>query len=97
LILAYLNTRTSEAADDAIGTRHRLHLHEESWEYYTVLQGTKTLQIENEMVKVAAGEILEVSPGVRHTLRERQAPYEGLTFRVPVPLDDKVEWGLGSP
>lgn len=90
LILAYLDFRTTEAANVGIGTRHRPHFHERSWEYYVALTGTKILQIEDEVVTVGAGDILEVPPHVRHTLHERQAPYEGFTFRVPVELHDKV-------
>jgi mannose-6-phosphate isomerase-like protein (cupin superfamily) len=90
LILAYLNFRTTEAANAGIGTRHRLHFHQKSWEYYVVLKGKKSLRIEDERVTLEAGEILEVPPQVRHTLRGRRAPYEGFTLRVPVELDDKV-------
>jgi len=43
------------------------------------------------MVEIRPGEILELPPQVRHTLYGRQAPYEGLTFRVPGGFDDKVE------
>jgi mannose-6-phosphate isomerase-like protein (cupin superfamily) len=91
LILAYLDFRTTEAANAGIGTRHRLHFHEKSWEYYAVFKGTKILRIEDEIVTVEAGDILEVPPHVRHTLHGRHAPYEGFTFRVPVELDDKVD------
>ena len=91
LILAFLNFPTTEAASAGIGTRHRLHLHQRSWEYYAVLKGTRTLQIENEVVKIDAGEVLEVPPQVCHTLYGRQPPCEGFTFRVPIDLHDKVE------
>jgi len=56
-----------------------------------VLKGTKTLRIEDELVEIEAGEMLDVPPQVKHTLHSRQAPYEGFTLRVPVALDDKVE------
>ncbi|MBU1878522.1 MAG: cupin domain-containing protein, partial [Chloroflexi bacterium] len=82
---------TEEEANAGLGTRHRLHLHARSWEYYVVLQGTKTLRIEDELVTMQPGEMVEVPPGVRHTLHSRQAPYRGLTFRVPI-LPDKVEF-----
>jgi len=48
------------------------------------------LQIEDEQDIIRPGEMLEVFPGVRHTLSGRQAPFRGFTFRVPL-LDDKVE------
>ncbi len=88
--LAYLDFPTTEAANAGIGTRHQLHFHRESWEYYLVLQGTKTLQIEGKLITIQTGELLEVPPYVRHTLHSRGAPYRGITIRVPVRLDDKV-------
>ncbi len=90
LVLAYLDFPTPETANAGLGTRHQLHLHRKSWEYYAVLQGEKTLLIENELVRVHAGEMLEVPPDVKHTLYSRQAPFVGFTMRVPVVLDDKV-------
>lgn len=89
LLLAYLDFPTQDEANAGLGTRHRLHLHQESWEYYAVLCGRKTLLVEQEMVTIVAGEVLEVGPGVKHALYGRQAPYLGFTFRVPI-LDDKV-------
>ena len=92
LILAYLNFSTLEEANAGIGTRLRMHYHQESWEYYFALKGRKTLQIEDELVNTDAGEIVEVPPGVRHTVHSREAPYEGFTIRVPIKSDgDKVE------
>ena len=94
LIMAYLDFPTMETANAGIGTRHQLHLHQKSWEYYVVLQGEKDiLLIEAEHVAIHAGEILEVPPNVKHTLHSRQAPFLGLTLRVPVELNDKVVVG----
>ena len=90
LSLAYLDFPTSAAANAGIGPRHQPHYHQQSWEYYIVLQGAKTLQVEEELVTMEAGEILEVPPQVIHSLSNREAPYRGLTIRVPVTLDDKV-------
>jgi mannose-6-phosphate isomerase-like protein (cupin superfamily) len=47
-------------------------------------------RIEDEEVVIEPGEMVEVFPGVRHTLIGRQVPYRGFTFRVPL-RDDKVE------
>jgi len=91
MIFAFLAFPTEEAANAGIGTRHRLHIHQRSWEYYAAFEGTKTLQIEDKLVTIGPGEILEVPPEVAHTLHSRQAPYEGFTLRVPVELHDKIE------
>lgn len=90
-LFANLNFPTMSEANAGLGTRHRLHLHAHSWEYYAVLEGTKTLQVEAEEVTLQPGELLVVPPGVRHALLRRQAPYRGFTFRVPL-LEDKVEF-----
>jgi mannose-6-phosphate isomerase-like protein (cupin superfamily) len=91
LTLAYLNFPSPEAANAGLGTRHRLHYHRRSWEYYVVLAGVKRLQIEADLVTLRAGDILEVPPQLNHTLHSREAPYEGFTLRVPLELQDKVE------
>jgi mannose-6-phosphate isomerase-like protein (cupin superfamily) len=90
LALAFLNfpTAVSTTIDP---DRHRPHLHRQSWEYYTVLRGVKTLQLGDELVTVSAGEMLEVPPQLKHRLIGRQAPFRGFTFRAPV-LADKVEY-----
>lgn len=90
LIMAYLDFPTAEAANAGIGTRHQLHYHQKSWEYYVVLHGIKTLQVDDELVSIEAGEILAVPPQVKHTLHSREAPYKGVTIRVPVELNDKI-------
>jgi mannose-6-phosphate isomerase-like protein (cupin superfamily) len=89
MCLAYLSFPSTESVG-ADSHRHRLHLHRESWEYYAVLRGTRVLQVGEELVRVNAGEILEVAPGSPHVLHSTETPLEGLTFRVPR-LDDKVE------
>jgi mannose-6-phosphate isomerase-like protein (cupin superfamily) len=90
LVMAYLDFPTHEAANAGIGTRHQLHLHQKSWEYYAVLSGEQTLLIEDTQVSIKPGEILAVPPNVKHTLYSRQAPYRGFTIRVPVELNDKI-------
>jgi mannose-6-phosphate isomerase-like protein (cupin superfamily) len=91
LALAVLDFPTPEAANAGIGTRHRLHLHRRSWEYYVALEGAMRLLVEEELVQVEAGEVVGIPPRVRHVLYDRRAPYRGFTFRVPI-LDDKVEF-----
>jgi len=90
LALAYLDFPTQQTANAGLGTRHQLHYHQKSWEYYTVLMGEKVLLIDGEQVSIQAGETLAVPPAVKHTLYSRQAPFQGFTIRVPVVLDDKI-------
>jgi hypothetical protein len=45
--------------------------------------------IEDHLVEITAGEILEVPPGIRHVAQSIGTPHEGFTLRVPG-ADDKV-------
>jgi mannose-6-phosphate isomerase-like protein (cupin superfamily) len=90
ICLAYLDLPTEKSADANWRSHpHQLHAHRESWEYYTVLRGKKTLRIDDTPVDIEAGEILEVPPGVKHTAEAIETPYQGFTFRAPR-RDDKV-------
>ena len=89
-VMAYLDFPTHETANEGIGTRHQLHFHQNSWEYYAILVGEITLLIDAVQVSIRPGEILAVPPKVKHTLFSRQAPYKGFTIRVPVELNDKI-------
>jgi mannose-6-phosphate isomerase-like protein (cupin superfamily) len=90
MCLAYLNFPTEESVA-ADRHPHRLHLHRRSREYYTVLKGKRVLQVEDELVEIKAGEILEVAPGAMHVLHSTDTPFKGITFRAPR-LNDKVEF-----
>ena len=90
-LFAYLNFPNHESANAGIGTRLRMHLHRQSWEYYLCLRGFKVLLIDDQEVTVSPGQMVEVHPGARHNIIRREAPYEGITFRVPI-RDDKEEF-----
>jgi mannose-6-phosphate isomerase-like protein (cupin superfamily) len=96
MCLAYLDFPTSGMANAGIGTRHQMHFHQESWEYYLVLQGTKRLVLDDELITIETGELLEVPPLTKHMLHSRTAPFQGITLRAPVGMDDKVEIGQES-
>ena len=88
LCMAYIELPTQESVE-MDRHPHSLHLHQESWEYYIALQGTRVLQVEGELVEINAGELLEVAPGTQHVLHATQPPFKGIEFRVPQ-RDDKV-------
>jgi mannose-6-phosphate isomerase-like protein (cupin superfamily) len=90
-LFAFLDFPTHEEANAGIGSRLRLHFHARSWEYYVCLKGSMTLQIEDEQVELHPGYMVEVYPKAKHNVIAREAPYVGMTFRVPL-LADKVEY-----
>ena len=91
LALAYGHLQTAEAAA-AFCDRGRMHAHTASWEYYVVLQGSMTLQVDARLVTIETGHILEVPPGVWHAVDAWHRPSEAFTIRAPTRLDDKKEY-----
>jgi mannose-6-phosphate isomerase-like protein (cupin superfamily) len=92
MCLAYMSYPTEElAVEYGRSYHHCFHAHQKSWEFYTVLEGAKTLRVEDKYVTVHAGEVLEVPPNVKHMFHKLKAPFVGFTFRTPI-LDDKVEY-----
>ncbi|MCP5096061.1 MAG: cupin domain-containing protein [Chloroflexi bacterium] len=90
--LAYLSFATHHDANKDMNARQKMHRHQCAFEYYAVIQGTKTVQFEKEQVRVQSGEILEIPPGAWHVVTAREAPYQGMTFRVPAGGGDKELW-----
>lgn len=88
LCMAYVDLPDEESIG-ADRHPHRLHMHQESWEYYVVLKGTRMLEVDGEFVEVQEGELLEVPPGSKHVLHTTCPPFKGIEFRVPQ-RDDKV-------
>lgn len=66
-----------------------MHAHEESDEVYMVLEGAISLQIEDEITRVSAGEICFVPLGVFHAVTHVDVPYRGFVIRAPS-VQDKI-------
>lgn len=86
--MAYVDLPTQESVETDRHPHH-LHLDQESWEYYIALRGTRVLRIEERIVDINEGELLEVSPGTQHVLHATHPPFQGIEFRVPQ-RDDKT-------
>lgn len=48
------------------GTQEQRHLHTHARQFFYVLAGELALEIEGQVHRIAAGQGIEVSPGVRH-------------------------------
>lgn len=66
------------------------HLHTDSDEAYIVLSGALVLEIENERVTVASGEVCFVPAGVFHAVVEVYTPIKAFVIRSPA-TQDKVQ------
>jgi uncharacterized cupin superfamily protein len=55
------------------GQGSRIHRHERQEEVYLVLEGTLTLQVENETHELSRGELARVAPDLRRQLSNRRS------------------------
>jgi len=67
-----------------------LHVHHEQADTFYVLAGVLTVQVEDELVELGAGDFASVPPGVRHTFDNvlaDQPPVKTINLMVPGGLD----------
>lgn len=74
-----------------------LHYHSESDECFIVLKGSITVQVEDEVFTVNAGEYCCFPIGVWHAVIDVQVPVESLMIRAPSVADKTYEEGVDNP
>ncbi len=68
------------------------HVHDEMFEVYLIARGSSTAVVDGEAVALAAGDVLVVEPGERHTFSESSDDYLHFVIQTPfVPGDKKSE------
>ncbi len=70
--------------------QERLHVHRLREEYYFVLQGSLTFELDGSVISVNAGQILGVRPGAVHKVVGGTGPVDVLFVRVPGGRGDKT-------
>ena len=55
------------------GTREQRHLHSKARQFFYVLAGELTIEIEGQVHRIAAGQGIEVAPGERHQATNPEA------------------------
>ena len=74
------------------GTSEKMHYHKLSRQFFFVLEGTATMDVNGERVVVEKNRGLEISPGVLHQLRnESMDEVSFLVFSVPKSHGDRYE------
>ncbi|WP_252730021.1 cupin domain-containing protein [Zobellia uliginosa] len=54
-------------------TQEKKHFHEFSEQFFRILNGTATFEIENEIIKVEKGQGVHIPPGTKHKIRNDQS------------------------
>ncbi len=89
LSLAYMNLKS---IDDYYKTNHKdtNHHHKYIEEWYLTITGSQLIQIDNTKLELTPLKLLRIKQGVQHRLLKYNYPFQGITFRSPALIDDKV-------
>jgi mannose-6-phosphate isomerase-like protein (cupin superfamily) len=74
------------------GTKETRHHHERARQFFFVLAGTLTMEIEHHEFQVKTGEGIEIHPGQQHQAMNRsEAPVRMLVTSQPPSHDDRID------
>ena len=77
------------------GTSEVWHHHQRAQQFFFVLFGQATMEIEGETIRLSAGQGFHISPSKRHQMRNESAePVRFLVISQPPSHGDRVEDGL---
>jgi mannose-6-phosphate isomerase-like protein (cupin superfamily) len=83
LSVGYFHAPTAEVAAIELQAAQWLPISWDHWVYYLVFHGSQTLRIEDELITIGAGELLEVPPHLKPTPYHIDVPCRGITISVP--------------
>lgn len=75
-----------------VNTSEKLHYHENSQQFFFILNGTATFEIENEIYVVKNGNGIHILPKIKHKIKNLQSvALEFLVISQPRICGDRVE------
>ena len=100
----YIVPGESAAAHGLVAVRHSalvapwadpgVHVHEQSEEYYLLLQGQLRFWVAESVLTLQPNEMLMVRPGLPHAIVGGQGLIEHFGFRAPAPKDKHIEGSI---
>ncbi|NQZ44717.1 MAG: cupin domain-containing protein [Flavobacteriaceae bacterium] len=73
-------------------TEEQWHYHEKAQQFFRVLQGTATFELEGQLLFLHPGEGIAIPPNTKHRIKNDQAvPLEFLVISTPPTRGDRVE------
>jgi mannose-6-phosphate isomerase-like protein (cupin superfamily) len=73
------------------GTAETIHYHQQAQQFFYVLRGTATFEIENEIIEVQAGEGIHIKAGEKHRIRNNgDAVLEFILCSQPATAADRI-------
>lgn len=73
-------------------TQEKRHYHNDSQQFFRILKGTATFEIENETIEVKSGEGIHIPPKMKHRIRNDQsADLEFIVISEPTTRGDRYD------
>ena len=73
-------------------TKERWHYHDKAQQFFYILSGIASFELEDQMIEVESGTGFQVLPGIKHRIRNLQAnDLEFLVISQPTTKGDRVE------
>lgn len=73
-------------------TQEKKHYHEHAQQFFRILRGTATFEIEQTVIDVSSGEGIHIPPGTKHRIRNDQLEnLEFLVISAPTTRGDRHE------
>lgn len=73
------------------GTSEALHFHEKARQFFYILHGTASIEIEGIPIQVGSGEAIEIPPKVKHLIRNQgPEPLDFVLVSSPTTHGDRI-------
>lgn len=73
-------------------TQESKHYHEKSQQFFQILRGTATFEIENDIIQVESGAGIHIPPKTKHRIRnDQQENLEFIVISEPTTRGDRIE------
>ncbi|MDC6366640.1 MULTISPECIES: cupin domain-containing protein [Flavobacteriaceae] len=73
-------------------TSENIHYHNNSQQFFYVLQGTASMQLKDESIVLNKGDGFHIKPGIKHQIRnDSDKPLFFLVISEPTTLSDRIE------
>jgi len=73
------------------GTREKKHYHEKASQYFFILKGTATFEIEGEVIEAGTQKLVEIKPLQKHLISNNgEEDLEFILFSNPSTSNDRI-------
>jgi len=74
------------------GTAEQKHFHQTAFQFFYILKGTATFELENEIIEVSENEGINIKPGIKHQIKNQtESDLEFIVISQPTTRGDRID------